>query len=180
MKTLCAAVLLFLPTWASAQSYAIDPAHSTASFDIKNLLIATVHGTVSGITGAVVIDDAHLDTAKVEARLDVSTVATGNDKRDAHLKTADYFDVAKFPAITFNSTRVTRTAEGQYQVQGALTIHGVSKGVTLDVSLPPGAGFSRRATATLVVARKEFGITSGSIMVGDDATVALDIALVAN
>ena len=113
---------------AQAKDYKIDPNHSEADFSIKHLAISTVHGSMHGVTGTVHFDPADISKMSVEATIDVSTVDTGVAARDTHLKSADFFDVAKFPTMTFKSTSVKKAGD-HYDVMGDLTLHGVTKPV---------------------------------------------------
>ncbi len=168
---------LLLSTLAQAQTFQIDSARSKAEFDIRNMLVAQTHGTMKNVSGDVILDEANPSASKVTATVDPSTVDTGTPKRDDHLKTADFFDVAKFAAIRFESTEVVRTKDHAYTVKGTLTMHGVSKPVTLEATVS-GQGAERHVVATGVLSRKEFGVGS-SITIADEAKVTLDVTLVA-
>lgn len=173
---------LILSAAAYGAEYTIDSAHSGASFGVRHMMVSTVRGHFSKVTGTVSYDPKNLAAAKVEATIDATTIDTREPKRDGHLKSADFFDVAKFPAITFKSTKWTQTG-GKMQIAGNLTMHGVTKPVTLDVEGPNGdvKGPMLGATATTKVSRKEFGLTwnkmleTGGAVVGDEVTITLDI-----
>jgi len=133
-----AALSALLLTGASAlaqSSWTIDTNHSQVNFQIRHLGVSTVRGSLSGVTGTVVWDEKDPSKSSVEATIDAKTVSTNNEKRDAHLKSPDFFNVDKFPTLTFKSTSVTRAA-GKLQVIGDLTLAGVTKSVTLDVDGP--------------------------------------------
>jgi polyisoprenoid-binding protein YceI len=167
---------------AQVKEYKIESAHSEADFAIKHLGISTVHGAMHGVTGTLKFDGANVTKSSVEATIDVNTVNTGEPKRDEHLKTPDFFDTAKFPTMTFKSTKVTKSGEG-FEVIGDLTLHGVTKSVVLKLEPPtkemtgmdkkPHRGF----TATTTINRKDFGVTGGmaSAAVGDDVKIEIDI-----
>ena len=166
----------------------VDAAHSVAEFSVRHMMIANVKGTFRIKSGTVVFDEADPANARVEAVLDAASVNTGAADRDAHLKSADFFDVANHPELTFRSTRVTPTGDG-YRVDGELTIRGVPKPVTLDVEVD---GFQndpwghRRAgiAATTAFERSAWGLTwnmaieAGGVLVGDKVKVALHLQLV--
>lgn len=171
---------------ALAADYGIDSAHSAAQFSVRHLMVSNVRGEFSKVAGKVVYDEAQPTATTIEASVDVSTVSTRETQRDTHLKSPDFFDAAKYPAFTFKSSGVKKTAQG-LDVAGELTIHGVSKPVVLHVSgitkeIKDPFGLMRRgATATTVINRKEFGMTwnknldGGGVVVGDEVTITLDI-----
>jgi polyisoprenoid-binding protein YceI len=181
-----AIVLAALALPALAADYSIDSAHSAAQFSVRHLMVSNVRGEFSKLTGKVVYDDARPAATTVEASVDVSTVSTREPQRDTHLKSPDFFDVAKYPSFTFKSTSVKKTSQG-LDVTGELTIHGISKPVVLHVSgitreIKDPFGLLRRgATATTVINRKDFGMTwnknldGGGVVVGDEVTITLDI-----
>ena len=173
---------------SQAVAYTIDPAHSTAGFKVRHLMVANVRGEFSGVTGAVVFDPGAPENSRVEARIDATTIHTRDDQRDAHLKSADFLDVEKFPAITFVSKKIAGS-DGEWKVTGDLTIHGVTKQVTLDVEGPapeakdPWGNMKSGATAVTKISRKEFGmefnmaLETGGVMVGDEITITLEVEL---
>ena len=169
------------------QSYAIEPSHSEVDFSIKHMAISTVHGRFSIKSGTIVYDGADLSKAKVEAVIAVTTVNTGEPKRDGHLNSPDFFDTAKYPTAEFKSTSVKKSGEG-YDVFGDLTLHGVSKPVTLHLEEPSkeqmgmdGKTAHRGFTATTQINRKDFGLLwngslkSGDSVLGDDVKLELNI-----
>jgi polyisoprenoid-binding protein YceI len=188
---LSAAALLAAAGIAQAQTstYQIDPAHSQASFTVKHMGISNVNGRFGGIAGTVTLDEKDLGKSTVSATIDTTTVNTGVDKRDAHLKSPDFFDVAKYPTITFVSKSLT-VADGKKTLTGDLTLHGVTKSVTLDLEGPSKEaqmqGKTRRAfSATTTIHRPDFGLAyggtpnaGGDAMIGNDVKVELDIEAV--
>ena len=178
-----AAALLFTGVQAFAQSstWTIDPNHSQADFQTRHMGISTVRGTISGIKGTIVWDQANISKSSVEATLDANTINTATEARDKHLKSPDFFNVATYPTITFKSTAVTR-ANGKLQVVGDLTIAGVTKSVTLDVDGPvaPQKGMGGKMvtglSATGTISRSEFNLGSKfpSAMIGDDVKFTID------
>src|ERR1700674_1718860 len=133
--TLAVAALLPLAASAETTTWNIDPVHSTSSFAVKHLVITTVHGRFGKTTGTVQYDEQDPTKSKAEATIDVTTINTENDKRDADLKSAGFFDAANHPTMTFKSTNVEKVGDGKFKVTGDLTIRGNTKPVTLDV--PP-------------------------------------------
>lgn len=169
-----------------SKEWKIDPAHSEADFAIKHMAISTVHGTFRGVSGVVHLDPTNIAKSGVEATIDVTTVDTGVAARDGHLKSPDFFDVAKFPTMTFKSTSVAKAGD-HYAVTGDLTLHGVTKSVVLDLEAPgkEQAGqkgeLHRGFTATTTIHRQDFGLTwngtlkSGDSVLADDVKIELDI-----
>ena len=191
MRTLALAfvstsLLVAVPALAAPTSWDIDPVHSAATFSIKHLAVSTVRGEFGKLTGSVSLDGTDVKTAKVEATIDASTISTREAKRDGHLKSPDFFDVAKYPSITFVSTGITAGAAGAFKLAGELTMHGVTKPVTLDVqALSPETktpfGTTIIATsATGKINRNDFGITGGKAgaLLGNDVNITLDLELV--
>jgi len=187
------AALVFLAsaTAAQAQSWTIDPAHSAAHFAVRHMMVATVRGDMGKITGSVAFDPAKPAAAAVEAIIDVTGIDTREPGRDRHLKSADFFDVEKFPTATFRSKTIAPAAAGGFKLTGDLTMRGVTKEVVLDVeALRPAIkdqrGTSRTGTtATTRINRQEFGLTwsraldGGGVVVGDEVSITIDIELVA-
>ena len=169
-------------------TYQIDPQHSAAQFKVRHMMISNVKGEFDRIRGTVDLDPADPTTAKIEAVIDVASISTREADRDAHLKSADFFDVEKFPEITFKSTGIVSHASG-HKVTGDLTIHGVTKSVTLESeSLSPeikdGWGFLRRGlTAETQIDRRDFGLVfnmpmdGGGVVVGHDVHITLDLEI---
>jgi polyisoprenoid-binding protein YceI len=178
-------------TMAQAQTstWKIDPVHSEADFSVKHMGISNVHGRFGGVNGTLILDEKDLNKSTVNATIDTTTVSTGTDKRDAHLKSPDFFDVAKFPTMTFVSKSLTEQG-GEKKLTGDLTLHGVTKSVTLNLEGPSKEqadpyGKTRRAfSATTTIRRQDFGLVwagtlkSGDAVVGDDVKVELDIEVV--
>ena len=172
-----------------AARYELDPAHSRASFAVRHMMVATVRGEFIKLAGTVVLDDAHPERSHVEATIDASTVNTGVEMRDNHLRSADFFDVAQFPQITFRSTAIRVTGPDSFAVTGDLTIRDVTRQVVLDVESAafevkdPYGNVKRGATATTTINRKDFGLTwnqaleAGGVMVGEAAKITLDLEL---
>jgi polyisoprenoid-binding protein YceI len=168
----------------------IDPVHSTAEFKVKHMMISNVKGQFTGVKGTLTLDESKVINSRVEASIDAASINTHEAQRDAHLKSADFFDVEKFPTLSFKSTRITRASDGDLAVAGDLTIHGVTRSVVFTVEGPtaPGKdpwGNTRVGlTATTKINRKDFGLTwnaaleTGGILVGDDVTITLEVEFV--
>jgi polyisoprenoid-binding protein YceI len=186
ISTLFASLTLLTAAPAFATTYTIDPAHSAATFTIKHLAVSTVRGEFGKLSGTVELDRANLRASKVEATIDATTVSTREPKRDAHLKSPDFFDVAKFPTLSFKSTKVEPTSGGRLKLTGDLTIHGVTKSVTFDVdplsadTKSPFGSTVVGTSATTHLNRRDFGVNGGAAgaIVGDDVAVTLDLELV--
>jgi polyisoprenoid-binding protein YceI len=173
-----------------AAQWVIDPGHSSASFAVKHMMVSTVHGSFSGLKGTVDYDPSNLAASSVNLTIDATTVDTRNENRDKDLKSPNFFDIAKFPTITFISKRVIPEGPGKLQLVGDMTIHGVTKEVTFHVEGPAspikdGKGnLHSGATATTVVNRKDFGITwnktldGGGAIVGDNVDVTVEVEMV--
>ena len=183
------AALLSLPAFAGTTTYQIDPRHSSAQFAVTHLMISTVRGEFHGVTGAVVVDDSDVAKSSVDVTIDATTVDTREPDRDKHLKSADFFDVANHPAITFKSTKVEAAEPGKLKVSGDLTIRGVTKQVVLDVTVPKSPikdpwGQQRTAVSgTTKINRQDFGVAwnksldSGGVVVGDSVDINLDVEM---
>jgi polyisoprenoid-binding protein YceI len=188
-----AAVVLAVSAGAmSAQSrdWKIDAAHSDAGFAIKHMSISTVHGSFRGVSGIVKFDPVDVAKSGVEATIDVNSVDTGVAARDNDLKSPNFFDTAKFPTMTFKSTRVSKVGD-HYDVTGDLTLHGVTRQVVLRLENPgkeepgmDGKSVHRGFTATTTINRKDFGLAwngtlkSGDAVLSDDVKIELDIEAV--
>jgi polyisoprenoid-binding protein YceI len=179
---LSALLLTGVSAFAQSTTWTIDKNHSQVNFAIKHAMVSTVRGSLSGVTGTVVWDDKDPSKSSVEATIDATTVSTNNDARDKHLKSPDFFNVEKFPTLTFKSTSVTSSG-GKLQVVGDLTLVGVTKSVTLTVDGPTApvkgqggkmvTGFS--ATGTLKRSDFNFGSKFGSPTLGDDVQFTIDV-----
>jgi polyisoprenoid-binding protein YceI len=175
---------------ADAGVWQIDPAHSAAQFTVRHMMISNVKGEFGKMTGSVRYDPADLSRTAVEATIDVNSINTRQENRDKHLKSADFFDVEKYPTLTFKSKRVIAATGGKLQVIGDLTMHGVTREVTLDVDGPTqpvrdqNGNLHMGASAATKVNRRDFGLTwsramdGGGVVVGEQVTIAIDIELV--
>jgi polyisoprenoid-binding protein YceI len=174
------------PALAAPTTYALDPAHSAATFSIKHLGVSTVRGEFGQIKGVIALDRSNLRASKVDASIDATSVNTREPKRDAHLKSPDFFDVAKYPTLSFKSTRIESAPGGGLKLTGDLTIRGVTKSVTFDVqplsadTKTPFGTTIVGTSATARINRRDFGVTGGAagVMVGDEVNITLDLELV--
>jgi len=181
--------LLALASLARASDWTIDPAHTSAQFAVRHMMVSTVRGDFGKVSGTVKLDEKDLTKSSVDATIDASSIDTRVEKRDQHLKSPDFLDVEKYPTITFKSTKVEPGAEGHYNVSGNLTLHGVTKPVTLDVEGSPkpvndAMGKARLGgMASTKINRKDFGLVwnkaleTGGVAVGDEVTITIDVEL---
>ena len=166
--------------------YQIDSAHSVAQFSVRHLMVSNVRGDFTKLSGSLAYDASNPANSSLEARVEVASINTRDEQRDAHLKSPDFFDAEKFPELTFRSKQVTKDGDG-WQVKGDLTIHGVTREVTLAVEGPtpevkdPWGGYRIGATAETKIHRKDFGLTynmaleAGGVVVGDDVKITIEI-----
>ncbi len=168
----------------------IDTAHSHAQFKVKHMMISNVKGEFTAVTGSLQYDSENVANSSVQATIDATTINTREPQRDTHLKSADFFDVEKFPTLTFKSTRVSKKGDGELSVAGDLTIHGVTRTVTFDVEdftapmKDPWGNTRMGLSATTKINRKDFGLSwnslleTGGMVVGEDVTITLDVEFV--
>jgi len=168
----------------------IDPIHSVAEFKVKHMMISNVKGHFPKVTGMLSLDESDLANSRVEASIETASIETRDPQRDTHLKSADFFDVEKFPTISFKSTSVIIVKDDKLAVEGDLTIRGVTRKVLFSVEGPTPAakdpwGNTRVAvSASTKINRKDFGLTwnaaleTGGILVGEEVTITLDIQFV--
>ncbi|HLO14613.1 MAG TPA: YceI family protein [Anaerolineales bacterium] len=194
MKRIIASIVsiiaLTLPVVASASTWSIDPDHSNVGFKVKHMMVSSVKGNFDTHTGVVEINDKDITKSKVEVSIDTRSINTNVKKRDDHLRSADFFDVAKYPTMTFVSKKVVKAGKDGLKVTGDLTLHGVTKQVVLDVEGPtkeskdPWGNIRKGATATTKISRKDFGLVwnkaleTGGVAVGDEVTITLEIEMI--
>ena len=185
-------VLLFLaiPIFTDAATWQVDLAHSSFQFKIRHLTVSNVKGDFNKFQGVANIDDQNISHLKVEVAIDVASVNTGHAQRDEHLRGPDFFDVTKYPTITFVSKKVNKTETNRLKVIGDLTLRGVTREVTVDVEGPtpevkdPWGNFRRGVTATTKINRRDFGLTwnkvldTGSLVVGDEVDIYIEVELI--
>jgi len=178
------------PVLSQAVTWQIDPDHSSFQFKVRHLTVSNVKGDFTKVKGAVTIDDKDISNLNVELTIDAASVNTGHAKRDEHLRGSDFFDVAKYPTITFVSKKVIKDGPDRLKVTGDLTLHGVTREATVNVEGPtqevkdPGGNFRRGATGTARINRKDFGLTwnraleTGGVVVGEDVDIFVEIELI--
>ncbi|MGH9537256.1 MAG: YceI family protein [Terriglobales bacterium] len=174
----------------TATNWNIDPVHSVAEFKVKHMMISNVKGQFAKVAGSLTLNESNLANSRVEVSIDASSIETRDAQRDAHLKSPDFFDVAKFPALSFKSTSVRVVKDGELAVEGDLTIRDVTRKVVFSVEgpTPPAKdpwGNTRVAiSASTKINRKDFGLTwnaaleTGGILVGDEVTINLEVQFV--
>jgi polyisoprenoid-binding protein YceI len=177
----CSAVIAHADTWQ------LDPAHSNVEFSVRHLMISNVKGQFEKVSGTVTSDGDKPSSVQIQAQIDANSINTRVEKRDQHLKSPEFFDVAKYPTIAFKSTKIEAAGPGKWKLYGDLTLHGVTKPVVLDVEGPttpmkdPFGNTRVGASATTKIDRKDFGLTwnkaleAGGVVVGDEVTVMIDV-----
>ncbi|MBN1278482.1 MAG: YceI family protein [Chlorobium sp.] len=183
-------IALMIPDFALASTWKIDQDHSSVGFSVKHLMVSNVRGSFTRFSGTVDLDDRDITAAKVSATIDASSINTNVQKRDDHLRGADFFDVAKYSNITFVSKKWSRIPDGKMKVTGNLAMHGITKQVVLNVEpfskeIRDAWGKTRRATtATARINRQDFGITwnkaldAGGLTIGDEVDIVLEMELI--
>lgn len=181
--------LLTLSASAATSTWQIDPLHTAAAFTVKHMAISTVRGQFKNVTGTLILDESDVTKSTVNVTIDTTTVDTGEPKRDADLKSDNFFDVAKYPTMTFKSKKVEQVSAGKLKVTGDLTMHGVTKEVVLDVDGPTAAikdpwGMQRSATSVSTkINRQDFGVKwnktldNGGVVVSDEVNITIDVEL---
>jgi polyisoprenoid-binding protein YceI len=190
-SSLIALVLVIAaPLAASADTWQIDLVHTTVGFSVRHMMISNVRGQFTKVAGTITAKDSDPASVKVEATIDTSSIDTRSADRDADLKSANFLDVAKYPTMTFKSKKIEPAGTGKWKMVGDLTLHGVTKEVTLDVEGPtapikdPYGNTRAGASATTKINRKDFGLAwskaleAGGAVVGDEVTVSIDVEAV--
>jgi polyisoprenoid-binding protein YceI len=173
------------PALAATETWVVDKNHSEVSFQIRHMM-AKVRGSFNDFSGSIVADPAKPEAAQVEFTVKAASIDTNNENRDKHLRSADFFDVEKYPEITFKSARIVPNGKDKYEVTGSLTLHGVTKEVTLPVSFlgfmkDPGGNDKAGFEATATLNRKDFGIVwnknldAGGFLLGDEVWVTINL-----
>ncbi|MFL6451749.1 MAG: YceI family protein [Bryobacteraceae bacterium] len=184
-----AGLICLIPVLSWSAEWKVDPNHSTAGFAVRHMMVSTVHGSFSGLKGTVEYDPANLGASKANLTIDATTVDTRNENRDKDLRSAKFFDVEKYPTITFVSKHVIPEGQSKFQLVGDMTMHGVTKEVTFTVEGPMPAvkdakgSLHSGATATAKINRKDFGLTwsgpleGGGVTVGDEVELTVEIEM---
>lgn len=174
----------------SVSTWTIDPVHSIAEFKVKHMMISNVKGQFTGVSGMLKLNEADISESHVEATIDAATITTRDVQRDTHLRSAEFLDVEKFPTLSFRSTAARKKGEERLEVDGLLTIHGVTRDVTFKVEGPtpetpdPWGKTRRGLSAETKISRKDYGLIwnatleTGGVLVGDEVSITLDVELV--
>jgi polyisoprenoid-binding protein YceI len=176
-------------TAVATAAWRVDPAHSHIEFAVRHLMISTVKGEFTDVSGTLTGDETDPASASIELTIPVAGIHTRESRRDAHLRSADFFDAEHYPNITFRSTRIVPAGTGAFAVSGDLTIRGITKPVTLNVHAggqvrDPWGGERVGYSATTRINRKDFGLNwnqvleTGGVLVGDEVKVSVDLELV--
>jgi len=189
-KSLLAVIAVALPGSAFAADYVIDPSHTSVGFTVRHLMVSKVRGSFEKVSGTVKYDPNEPEKIVIDATIDAASINTREAKRDEHLRSPDFFDVAKHPTLTFKSKKAKVLGKGKLEVIGDLTIRGVTKEVTLQVEgldqeiKDPWGNVRRGATATTRINRKDFGLAwnqvleTGGVVVGEDVDIQIDVELI--
>lgn len=171
-------------------SWIFDTAHSSVEFSVRHLVVAKVRGRFDKFSGTVAYDPAHMEASKVTVSIDAASISTNEPKRDGHLRSGDFLDVEKHPTLTFESAKIVAGKGSEFEIHGALTVHGVSKNVvlkseSLGTAKDPWGGTHASFTAHTQINRTEFGLTwnqaleAGGLLVGEKVDITLEIELLA-
>jgi len=183
-------IALALPALASATVWNIDPDHSNVGFKVRHLMVSNVKGSFDKHSGTVDINDKDITKSKVNVTIDTNSINTNVQKRDEHLRSAEFFDVAKYPTMTFASKKVAKNGKNKLKVTGDLTLHGVTREVVLAVdglsqeSKDPWGNIRVGATASTSINRKDFGLVwnktleTGGVAVGEEVNITLEIEMI--
>lgn len=189
-KMALVAIFVIIPQLALAATWQIDPPHTSVEFKIRHLMVSWVKGVFSEVEGSADIDDSNLNQAGVTVKIATASVDTNNKKRDDHLRSPDFFDVAKYPLITFKSKQVVLDNGQPVKIVGDLTIRDVTKEVELTVEdfspviKGPWGNNRRGASATTEINRKDYGLSwskvteAGGLVVGDEVKISLEVELI--
>ena len=184
--------LFLLPSPASASTWQIDPVHTSFQFSVRHMMVSNVKGVFHKFNGQFEIDDKDISKTKASAVIDVASIDTGIEKRDEDLRSPNFFDVAKYPAMTFVTKKLIKTGPGTFKMTGDLTMHGVTREVVLDmegletVVKDPQGKMRRGATLSTMISRKDFGLTynklleTGGVVVGDEVKINIEVELIRN
>jgi polyisoprenoid-binding protein YceI len=177
-------------TATTTTTWNLDPSHSVAEFKVKHMMISNVKGQFAKLTGVLTLDASDLNGSRVAAVIEAASIETRDAQRDAHLKSADFFDAEKFPTLSFKSSSIRLVGDGELAVEGDLTIRGVTRKAIFSVEGPtppakdPWGNTRVAVSATTKINRKDFGLTwnealeTGGILVGDEVTIGLDVEFV--
>jgi polyisoprenoid-binding protein YceI len=182
--------LLAFPALAAAETWTIDTDHSSVGFTVRHMMVSNVKGTFGTFRGSAEVDEKDITKSKISVTIDTASINTGVAKRDDHLRSADFFDTAKYPTMTYVSKKVEKIGADRMRVYGDLTLHGVTKPVVLEVEGPtkaykdPWGNLRRGASATATINRKDFGlawnkaIEAGGVLVGEEVKILLEMEFI--
>ncbi len=182
------ALVVVRPAGADATEWALDGSHSRVGFSVSHLVVSSVSGRFKQVSGKVELDEANLTKSQVEISIKVDSVDTDEAKRDEHLKSPDFFDAKKFPTIAFKSTKITKAGGNKYKLTGDLTLHGVTKAVTLDATISepiknPWGKMVRGVKLSGKLKRGDYGLKwnkaleTGGVVVGEEVTLDIQVEL---
>jgi polyisoprenoid-binding protein YceI len=175
---------------SAVSAWKLDQAHSVVEFKVKHMMISNVKGQFTTLSGVLSLNEGDVTNSRVDVSIEAASINTHEPQRDAHLKSADFFDVEKFPTLSFKSTRTSRKGDDELAVSGDLTIHGVTRNVVLTVEGPtppakdPWGNTRVGLSATTKINRKDFGLNwnpvleTGGILIGDEVTITLDVQFI--
>jgi polyisoprenoid-binding protein YceI len=190
IMTVAVLALLAFPVLATAETWSIDPDHSSIGFKVRHMMVSNVKGTFGTFNGVAEVDEKDITRSKISVTIDTSSINTGVLKRDEHLRSADFFDTAKYPIMTYVSKKVEKSGNDRLKIYGDLTLRGITKPVVLDVEGPtkvykdPQGKLRRGASATATINRKDFGLTwnkvieAGGVLVGEEVNISLEAEFV--
>jgi polyisoprenoid-binding protein YceI len=182
--------IMLLPAVSRAETWTIDPDHSSIGFKVRHMMVSNVKGNFGAFSGVAEINDKDINTSTVNVTIDTSSINTGVVKRDNHLRSPEFLDTARYPNMTFKSRKIEKAGPDRLKVYGDLSIHGVTKLVVLDVEGPskaykdPWGKFRRGAGATVTINRKDFGLVwnkvleTGGVLVGDEVNISLEVEMI--
>ena len=190
IMTVAALALLAFPALSTAETWSIDPDHSSIGFTVRHMMVSNVKGTFGTFNGAAEVDEKDITRSKISVTIDTASINTGVLKRDEHLRSADFFDMTKYPTMTYVSKKVEKSGNDRLKIYGDLTLRGITKPVVLDVEGPtkvykdPQGKLRRGASAAATINRKDFGLTwnkvieAGGVLVGEEVNISLEAEFV--
>lgn len=189
-KGLLALLPMVIAMPLAAATWEIDSVHSSAQFSVRHMMVSNIRGEFGKVTGTVEFDGKDLETIRVEATIDATTIDTREADRDKHLRSADFFDVEHHPTLSFKSKKAEPLSDGHFSLMGDLTIRGVTREVVLEVEGPtpsikdPWGNVRRGVSATTQINRQDFGLKwngvleAGGVLVGDEVSINIDIEMI--
>lgn len=189
-KGLLALLPMVIAMPLAAATWEIDSVHSSAQFSVRHMMVSNIRGEFGKVTGTVEFDGKDLETIRVEATIDATTIDTREADRDKHLRSADFFDVEHHPTLSFKSKKAEPLSDRHFSLMGDLTIRGVTREVVLEVEGPtpsikdPWGNVRRGVSATTRINRQDFGLKwngvleAGGVLVGDEVSINIDIEMI--